>query len=101
MVESVEKVRNKVRRVRRPSCNWFQMMNDQEDARFSVWYWKLKSKHPKMSDNRIAFNVLKRYYSTTSLNRVRWLGVSLLDEPQKEVNDRDLFSSDVCVGSRL
>lgn len=82
------KVLNKVRKVKRPAVNWFELLKFSGDLRFSYDFWTLKAKRPNMSDNRIAYNVLKKYYSTTSLNRVRWFGSSLLDEPEKVVKFR-------------
>ena len=97
----MEKVRNKVRKVKRPICNWYHMLRDLEDSVLNSRFLIFLSDHKGMSYNRIAYNVLKKYYSTTSLNRVRWLGVSLADEPRKKVNDDDLFSPPICFGSRL
>lgn len=90
---------DKVEKVKRPRVNWFQLMHDCYYPGFSYWYIRLKAKHPKMSDNRIAYNVLKRYYSTTSLDRVRWLGVNLANEPMK-LDDAYLWysSDDIKIG---
>lgn len=101
MVESVEKVRNKIYKVKRPSVKWHDLLMDLEDWFIESRFLIFLSKHPGMSKNRCAYNVLKRYYSTTSLNRVRWLGVPLSEEPKKEVDESDLFSSIICPGSGL
>lgn len=66
-----------VKRVRRPRVEWRSLMLDLNNPQIEMDYWKFKQAHLKMSDNRCAYNVLKTYYSTTSLDRVRWLGDSL------------------------
>ena len=81
---------DKVEKVKRPHVNWYSLMKESGDFRFSIKFWSLKAKHPTMSNNRIAYNVLKHYYSTTSLNRVRWLGVNLADEPERYVDPNEL-----------
>lgn len=73
MVDS-EKI---VKRVRRPHVEWRSLMLDLNNPKIEESYWLFKQSHLSMSDNRCAYNVLKTYYSTTSLDRVRWLGESL------------------------
>ena len=44
------------------------------DERIEADYWRAVKDNPKMSRNRIAYNVLKRYYSTTAINHLILLG---------------------------
>lgn len=92
---------DKVEKVKRPHVNWYQILFDLEDPDIKSRYMLFLCRHKTMSPNRIAYNVLKRYYSTTSLNRVRWLGVLLEHEPRKDVDDSDLYSTTVRVGFGL
>ena len=64
-------------KVKRPHVLWYEVLRNKEDLLLERDFWLLKTKHPKMSNNRIAWNVLKKHYSTTALNRVRYLGESL------------------------
>lgn len=68
---------DKVIKVKRPSIQWNDVRLDLCNPKLDEVYFKLKTKHPKMSDNRCAYNALKHYYSTTDLARYRWLGVPL------------------------
>lgn len=97
----MEKVRNKVYKVKRPSVDWYQVLVDLEDSAINSRFLLYFNRHRHISFNRCAFYVLKSYYSTTSLNRVRWLGVSLSEEPKKEVDESDLFQTDIRIRSRL
>ena len=63
--------------VKRPRIDWYEVLSDIGDMRQSEDFYRLLSKHPKMSFNRIAYNVLRKYYSTTALARKRWLGEDL------------------------
>lgn len=67
-------MKNKLYKVKRKHVDWKSVMDEQGDLRVSARYWKLKTKHPKMSDNRCAFYALKCYYSTTALQRYRISG---------------------------
>lgn len=66
-----------VKCVKRPSVNWYEKLCSLEDLELSKEFWLFKSLHKNMSDNRCAYNVLKKHYSTTALNNVRWLGAEL------------------------
>lgn len=89
---------DKVEKVKRPHVNWYQILFDLDDPDIKSRFMIFLCDHKTMSRNRIAYNVLKRYYSANSLNRVRWLGVPLEQEPRKEVDDSDLYSTTICLG---
>lgn len=67
----------RVKRVKRPRVHWNEVRLQLEDSRVDLVFFRLLQKHPKMSKDRIAWNALKHYYSTTTLARYRWLGVPL------------------------
>lgn len=56
----------KVKRVR---INWFKVLDNIEDKELWRRFYAFKYRHPTMSDNRIAYYVIKRSYSTTTLTR--------------------------------
>ena len=59
-------------KVKRRHCDWYSKLLEIGDLKMSEDFWLMKSKHPLMSNNRIAYNVLKRYYSTTTLTAMRY-----------------------------
>lgn len=61
-------------KVKRRKVDWREFLRDQGNLEMEGQFWLMVQKHPRMSKNRIAYNVLRRYYSTTSLLRVRFLG---------------------------
>ena len=68
---SVTKIKDKL--VKRNS-KWYEILMDFTDIpsdpeKYATWC-RFRSKHPNMSLNRSAYNVLKTYYSTTALNRL-------------------------------
>lgn len=73
-------MRNKLFKVKRKRVIWNDVRLYMCDPDVDADYWMLKTKHPKMSDNRCSWNALKKHYSTTALARYRFLGVPL-DEP--------------------
>lgn len=62
---------------KRRFVDWYQLLLDIGDFEQSQDFWALKQKHPSMSNNRVAYNVLKRYYSTTAIAYVRLNGGNL------------------------
>lgn len=64
-------------KVKRPHIQWYEVYSDIGNPDLTADFYRLLSKHPRMSLNRVAYNVLKKHYSTTALDRVRWLGESL------------------------
>lgn len=65
-------------RVKRPHINWNDVRIELGDFEVDKDFYLLLTKRPRMSKNRIAYNALKKHYSTTALNRFRWLGVPLV-----------------------
>lgn len=63
--------------VKRPHVQWYEVYSDIGNPELAADFYRLLQKHPRMSLNRVAYNVLKKHYSTTSLDRCRWLGESL------------------------
>lgn len=65
-------------KVKRPRVDWFQkiILIVDKERRNQVWhdYYRLMAKHPKMSQNRLAYNALRNHYSHRSLDTARWLG---------------------------
>ena len=70
-------MRKTSKKVKRPHINWNDVRIDLEDQRVDAVFYRLMTKHPKMSKNRLSWNALKHYYSTTALSRFRWLGEPL------------------------
>lgn len=62
-------------KVKRKQVDWYQALFNLEDLKISEDYWLFKSSHPDMSKNRCAYNILKRYYSTTAMISYRKFGV--------------------------
>lgn len=67
-------MKDKLHKVKRKRVDWYQVYLDLNDPDMSVQFYLLLQKHPKMSFNRVAYNVLKRYYSTTAMTRYRYTG---------------------------
>ena len=53
-------------KVKRKHVLWNEVRIELGDQRVDEAYFSLLSKHPKMSKDRLAYNALKRYYSTTA-----------------------------------
>lgn len=68
-----------VKKVKRPRMDWYRLLMESFDDAAKRDFYILMAKHPKMSFNRLAYNALKRHYSTTTLESCRWLGKSLAD----------------------
>lgn len=73
-------MRDKVFKVKRKHIQWNEVRLELGDPAVDASYYLLKTKRPNMSDNRCAWNALKKHYSTTALTRYRFLGVPL-NEP--------------------
>lgn len=63
--------------VKRKHVDWYQILKDVEDPSLDAEFYAMWSRLGFKSKSRAAYNVLKTHYSTTSLNRVRWLGETL------------------------
>lgn len=65
-------------KVKRKRVNWFRAIQCIEDKelRYEVWmsYYRLMTRHPDMSSNRIAYCSLRRHFSTTALSYYRFKG---------------------------
>ena len=59
-------------KVRRKHVQWRDLMLDLNNPEMEADYWKFKQDHKKMSANRVAYNILKRYYSTTTIAGMRY-----------------------------
>lgn len=77
MVDIIDKPKKR----KRPHVHWYALLNSLEDMRLSQSFWLFKSNHKKWSNDRCAWQVLKRYYSLNSLRRVRF-GLSELFKEQ-------------------
>lgn len=67
MVDKLEKCKKR----KRVKVNWYQVYLDICTMDMQVYFYRLLQAHPTMSKNRIAYNVLKSYYSTTALDEIR------------------------------
>lgn len=65
------------KKVKRPRVNWYEVLRASFNDEANQTFYLLLARHPQMSFNRLAYNALKVHYSTTKLERVRWLGESL------------------------
>lgn len=61
-------------KVKRRHVDWNQLRLDLADPEIDADFYVMLQKHIDMSKNRIAYNVLKKHYSTTSLLRYRLTG---------------------------
>lgn len=66
-----------VKKGKRPHVDWYQVLKDIQDPLLDAEFYSMWSKLCFKSKSRAAYNVLKMHYSTTALERVRWLGESL------------------------
>jgi len=62
--------KNSKKLVKRGFKHWRECMLDLADLELEACYFRLFQKHPGWSRNRVAYNVLKSYYSTTTLNNL-------------------------------
>lgn len=83
-------MKDKFYKVKRKHIHWNLVRLEIEDLRVDEAFFGLLAKHPKMSKDRVAWNALKRYYSTTALQRYRISG-----------DIHELFSSDFSCGLRF
>lgn len=74
-------MKQKLRKVKRQHVDWYKLLFDLEDLKLSEQYWLFRSKHKRLSENRCAYYVLKKNYSTTLLEKYRHGVVSSLDFP--------------------
>lgn len=65
------KLKDKVIKLKRKHVEWYQVYLDICSLPMQEHFYRLLQKHPKMSKNRIAYNVLKSHYSTTALEDIR------------------------------
>lgn len=61
------------KQVKRPRVNWYEVLCDLGDLEIEGQFWLFKTDHKNWSNNRIAYNVLKKNYSTTALRKYRFL----------------------------
>lgn len=75
---------------KRRSVDWYQLLSDIGDLSMSEEFWLKKSRFPNRSNNRIAYNVLKTHYSTTTLAYVRLHGgnIDSLEEYFNILNEK-------------
>ena len=67
-------MKDKLFKVKRKQVDWYGALYlFGNEATFERFYL-LMSKHPKWSKNRLAYNALKTYYSTTAMVRFRLTG---------------------------
>lgn len=57
---------------KRKRVNWRDVMLDINRPDIEADFLLMLQKHPRMSVNRICWNVLRRYYSTTTLLLMRF-----------------------------
>lgn len=50
---------------KRMQVKWYEMILSEGDESLKVMFYDYFDSHPYMSKNRCAYNVLKKYYSTT------------------------------------
>lgn len=60
--------------MKRKLVNWKEALFNFEDVELELKYRLLQTKHPRMSENRIAYNVLKSHFSATAMLRYRYTG---------------------------
>ena len=63
--------------VKRPHVDWYQVLLDTGNPEFYCECMAMWKKLGFGSKSRAALAILRKYYSTTVLDRVRWLGESL------------------------
>lgn len=73
-------MKDKIRKVKRPHIHWNEVRIELGDPNVDLDFYRLLQKRPNMSKDRIAYNSLKKHYSTTALARYRWLGTPLTEE---------------------
>lgn len=65
---------DKLGKVKRKHVNWKNVLDSLENTEINLAFLSFKSKHPLMSVNRCAYNVLRKYYSTTAMLKYRLTG---------------------------
>lgn len=63
--------------VKRPRVNWYEKLMATSNVDAKNDFYILMARYPRWSFNRLASCVVRHHYSTTTLERVRWLGESL------------------------
>lgn len=64
--------KKKMIKVRRKHVHWYDVLFEIGDLKMCADFWLFKQSHQKWSNDRIAWNILKRYYSTTTLAQMRY-----------------------------
>ena len=59
-------VKGKKRRIK-----WFDLISAFHDDKFTGRFYVYFTKHKKISRNRVAYNFLRTYYSTTLMRKIR------------------------------
>lgn len=67
-------MKDKLIKVKRKHVDWNKARLDLADPKIDADFFLFLQQHPGMSKNRCAYNVLKRYYSTTAMLRYRLEG---------------------------
>ena len=67
-------MKDKYFKVKRKYANWYEAMKAHPSTFVEERFYLLMSRHPKWSKNRLAYNALKTYYSTTAMLRYRLTG---------------------------
>lgn len=67
-------MKDKLFKVKRRHVDWYEAMWSAYIPSVIEHFWLLKTKHPQWSNNRVAYNSLKTYYSTTAMLRFRFTG---------------------------
>lgn len=67
-------MKDKLYKVKRKHIHWNLVRLELEDLTVDEDFFLLLSKHPTMSKDRVAWNALKKHYSTTALQRYRISG---------------------------
>ena len=66
------------KRLKRPRVDWWHVLLSSKDVACIERAYEIYYLHGcQMSKNRCAYAALKSHYSTTKLERVRWLGEAL------------------------
>lgn len=68
-------MKDRLPKVRRKHVDWKKAIDDLQIPHLTAAYLAFRSSHPLMSVNRCAYNVLKKYYSTTAMLKYRMCGV--------------------------
>lgn len=73
----MEKDFNKLKKVRRKKINWFNELNKLDNPEYFKYFFKLlhrwrpTRRSTSLSFNRCAYNTLKHFYSTTTIDELK------------------------------